>query len=184
MTDGPGERRGPWTVVAREEQYANPWISVREDRVVGPDGGEGRFGIVEMKPGVCVLPLGDDATAHLVRVYRYTLDRESIEAVAGGREDDEPSEDAARRELREEAGVTADRLEPLGVIDQLTEAVVSPCHLFLARGLTFGRPNRERGERIEPVALPLERAVALVMDGTISHAATAVLVLKAARLAD
>ena len=63
--------------------YSNPWITVREDRVIQPDGEEGAFGVVEMKPGVSVLPVDDDGTAYLVRVYRYTLARNSLEALAG-----------------------------------------------------------------------------------------------------
>ncbi len=175
------EKRGQWTVLDSAVQYSNPWITVREDRVIQPDGQEGAFGVAEMKPGVSVLPIDDDGTVYLVRVYRYTLDRECLEALAGGVEDDEDLQDAARRELREEAGIEAADLIDLGVVDQLTEVVVSPDHLFLARGLSFTRPDQEETEDIERVAVPLAQAVEWAYDGTISHAASVVLILKAAR---
>jgi 8-oxo-dGTP pyrophosphatase MutT (NUDIX family) len=176
------EKRGQWTVLDSEVLYSNPWITVREDRVIQPDGEEGAFGVVEMKPGVSVLPVGDDGTVYLVRVYRYTLDRDSLEALAGGLEEDEDPVDAARRELREEAGIEATELLDLGVVDQLTEVVVSPDHLFLARGLSFTASDREETEQIERVAVPLEQAVQWALDGTIGHAASIVLITKAAHL--
>ena len=153
------EKRGEWTVLDSAVHYRNPWITVREDRVIQPDGQEGTFGVAEMVPGVSVLPVDDDGTVYLVRVYRYTLDRQSLEALAGGIEDDEDPKEAARRELREEAGIDAAELIDLGVVDQLTEVVVSPDRLYLARGLSFRTPDREETEEIERVAVPLHQAV-------------------------
>jgi 8-oxo-dGTP pyrophosphatase MutT (NUDIX family) len=175
------EKRGEWTVLDTTVHYRNPWITVREDRVIQPDGQEGAFGVVEMTPGVSVLPVDEDGTVYLVRVYRYTLDRHSVEALAGGIEDGEDPQEAARRELREEAGIDAAELIDLGVVDQLTEVVISPDRLFLARGLSFNRPDREETEEIERVAIPLHQAVEWAYDGTVTHAASVVLILKAAR---
>ena len=176
------EKRGEWTVLDSAVQFSNPWITVREDRVIQPDGKEGAFGVAEMIPGVSVLPVDDDGTVYLVRVYRYTIDRHSLEALAGGIEDDEDPEEAARRELREEAGIDAAELIDLGMVDQLTEVVISPDRLYLARGLSIRKPDREETEEIERVAVPLHQAVEWAYDGTITHAASVVLILKAARL--
>jgi 8-oxo-dGTP pyrophosphatase MutT (NUDIX family) len=175
------EKRGEWTVLDRAVLYRNPWITLREDRVIQPDEQEGTFGVAEMVPGVSVLPVDDDGTVYLVRVYRYTLDRHSLEALAGGIEDGEAPQEAARRELREEAGIEAVELIDLGVVDQLTEVVVSPDRLYLARGLSFNKSDREETEEIERVAVPLHQAVEWAYDGTITHAASIVLILKAAR---
>jgi ADP-ribose pyrophosphatase len=181
-TNGGGRRRGPWTVAESAVVYENPWIRVRQDTARQAAGEETVFGVVEMKPGVSVLPLAADGRVHLVRVYRYTLDLDSLEVVSGGVDEGEPPEEAARRELREEAGIEASELVDLGAIDQLTEVVVSPNRMFLARGLSFGAPEREPSERIETVAVPLAEALRMVMAGEISHAASAVLLLKTGRL--
>jgi ADP-ribose pyrophosphatase len=175
------EKRGEWTVLDSAVQFSNPWITVREDRVIQPDGEEGAFGVVELIPGVSVLPVDDDGIVYLVRVYRYTIDRQSLEALAGGIEEGEDPQEAARRELREEAGIDAAELIDLGMVDQLTEVVVSPDRLYLARGLSFNKPDREETEEIKRVAVPLRQAVEWAYDGTISHAASVVLILKAAR---
>ncbi len=177
----PDEMNNPWQIISSKRVYDNPWITVREDRVIQPDGEEGAFGVVEMTPGVSVLPVDDDGTVHLVRVYRYTLDRHCLEALAGGIEDDEDPREAARRELREEAGIDAAELIDLGCVDQLTEVVISPDRLYLARGLSFRTPDREETEQIERVAVPLSQAVEWAYNGTITHAASVVLILKAAR---
>jgi 8-oxo-dGTP pyrophosphatase MutT (NUDIX family) len=176
------QQRGPLTVLESQQLYASPWIRVREDRVIQPDGLVGTFGVVEMTHGVSVLPIGDDGTVHLVRVFRYTLGRDSIEAVAGGIEDGEAPEATARRELREEAGIEAELIIPAGVADQLTENVVSPVHLFLARGLRFAEPQQEATEQISRVTVPLAQALEWAIDGKISHAASAVLICKAVHL--
>ena len=177
-----GQQRGEWTKLGSTVLYTNPWITVRGDRVIQPDGEEGTFGVVEMIPGVSVLPVDDDGTVYLVRVYRYTLDRESIETIAGGIEGAESAEETARRELREEAGIEAEELIALGVVDQLTEVVVSADHLFLARKLSFVKPEREETEQLACVAVPLEQAMAWALDGTIAHAASASLIFKAVHL--
>lgn len=176
------DRDDEWTVLDRQILYQNPWITVREDQVLQPDGKESAWGVVEMKPGVSVLPVDHDETVYLVRVYRYTIGRDSIEAVAGGREEGEDQQDAARRELREEAGISANELIDLGVIDQLTEIVVAKTALYLARRLTFGKPHREATEQISLVKAPLAQAVEWASDGTITHAGTATLIYRAARL--
>ena len=177
-----GHNEDAWTVLDSQVFYDNPWITVREDRVIQPDGEEATWCIAEMKPGVSVLPVADDGTAYLVRVFRYTIGRDSIEAIAGGIDEGETPEDAARRELREEGGIDAAELIDLGKTDQMTEVVVSPCHLFLARGLSFTRPNREETEQMRVVSVPLEQALDWAMDGTITHAASMALLFKAARV--
>jgi 8-oxo-dGTP pyrophosphatase MutT (NUDIX family) len=182
MSTMTAEQRGDWTVLGSGVLYSNPWIAVREDQVIQPDGKRGAFGVVEMTRGISVLPVDNEGNVYLVRVFRYTLDRESLEAIAGGIEEGESAADAARRELKEEAGIEADELLDLGVVDQLTEVVVSPDHLFVARGLSFGTTDLDATEAMTRVKAPLEEAVAWALDGAITHAASALLVLKAAHL--
>lgn len=178
------EQRGGWTVQGSDVLYENPWIKVREDKVIQPDGESGTFGVVELGPAVAVLPVHEDGTVSLVRVFRYTVDAECIETVAGGINEGEAVEDAARRELQEEIGLAADELIDLGETHQMTEIVVSPVRLFVARGLHDVPSNQDPTEELSRLDVPLGDAVDWALHGRIVHAATVALVLRAAHLLD
>jgi 8-oxo-dGDP phosphatase len=176
------EQRGGWTVQGSEVLYENPWIKVREDQVIQPDGESGTFGVVELGPAVAVLPIHENGTVSLVRVFRYTVNAECIETVAGGISEGETAEEAARRELQEEIGLAADELIDLGETHQMTEIVVSPVRLFVARGLRDVPANQDPTEELSRLDIPLADAVAWALHGRIIHAATVGLVLRAAHL--
>ena len=176
------EQRGGWTVLGSDLLYQNPWIRVREDQVIQPDGKQGIFGVVELGPMVAVLPVHDDGSVSLVRVFRYTINAECIETVAGGIGEDETAEDAARRELQEEIGLAAGELVDLGETHQMTEVVVSPVRLFVARGLRRVSSDQDPTEELSRLDVPLSEAVSWALHGRIVHAATAALVLRAAHL--
>lgn len=135
-----------------------------------------------MKPGVAILPVDEEGTAYLTREFRYAIGRDSIEVAGGGIDEDESPLDAARREAREELGVEANEWSGLGTIDPFTAVVRSPAHLFLARGLSFSPTEHEGTEAIEVVEVPFDEAVRLVLEGTITHGPSCVLILKAARV--
>jgi ADP-ribose pyrophosphatase len=93
----------------------------------------------------------------------------------------EEPEDTARRELREEAGLIAEKLIPMGRVDPFTTMLRCPNYLFLARGITEVPHEREEGEIMETFRVPLTDAVRMVMDGEITHGSSCVVILKAAR---
>src|SRR6188472_2783561 len=110
----PEETHNPWTTRASRPVYENPWIAVREDQVIRPDGQPGIYGVVHFKnAAVGVLPVDERGGIWLVGQYRYTLDLYSWEIPEGGGPAGEPPEVTAHRELREETGLTAGRLELL-----------------------------------------------------------------------
>ena len=87
--------------------YENPWIRVREDAVLRPDGEPGVYGVVEVRsPAVFVVPVTEAGEIVLVSVDRYSLGGLSWEVPAGGT-DGEETLAAAVRELREETGLAA-----------------------------------------------------------------------------
>ena len=169
---------GPWTILAEREVYRDPWTCLHRHEVRRPDGNPGTYSVVHLKPGVCAIALDDDERVHLTEEFHYAVGRVTLEGVSGGVEPDELLEVGARRELREELGITAERWLDLGRVDPFTASVLCPTQLFLARGLTFGMPELEGTETIRRATFPLSEAVAMVWNGRITHAPTCVGLLK------
>ncbi len=124
-------------------------------------------------PGaVVILPLLGDGRVCLIRNYRVAVCQTLVELPAGTRDRAENPAETARRELIEETGYRAQRIEPL------TEFLMSPgilnerMHLFLATGLTPGESAPEAGEQIENMLVAWPDALEMVRDGRISDAKT------------
>lgn len=180
----PREQHG-WRVTASRTGYENPWIRVREDDVVRPDGTPGLYGVVELRrPAVFVVALTDDDEVLMVSLYRYATQVMSLEVPSGGADDDEPL-DAARRELFEETGYTAREWTPLGRVDMVNGVADAPEHVFLARGLVDEATQATRDEQVlEGIigvqAVPWAQVLRLVADGGITDGETVAALMLAA----
>lgn len=173
---------GPWKILASQEVYRDPWLVVRKDEVLRPDGLPGTYSVARLLPGVCVVPIDEGQQVHLTEEFHYGVGRVTLEAVSGGIEAGEDGEVTARRELKEELGIRAANWLDLGTVDPFTGSVVSPTQMFLARDLEFGETRREGTELIRPVSMPLQQAVQDVLSSRISHGPTCVALLKTAWL--
>src|SRR5262245_41029991 len=144
------DRANPWTTLASRPVYENPWIAVREDRVLRPDGTPGIYGVVHFRNrAVGVLPVDGQGRVWLVGQFRYTLGRDSWAMPGGGGNGDEPRAATARRELREETGLLADRLELIATSHLSNSVSDEVAYVFRATGLSPGPSAPEGTERIE-----------------------------------
>lgn len=172
------KKKGEWTIKETAKKFECDFFEVIEDQVIKPDGSDGCYATVKMKPGVNVLPLDDDGNVYLTTQYRYALERECLEVIAGGIEENETPFDSAKKEAREELGIRAEEWHEFGVLDVDTSIVNSPAHQFLARRLKFGESEQESSENIKGVKLSLKEAVEKVLRGEITHAPSASLIMK------
>src|SRR5580704_3550286 len=104
----------PWRTLSSRTIYQNPWLTLREDKVIRPDGAEGIYSVVEIRPSCGIVAIDEDDRIALVGQWRYVHDRYSLEIPTGGSEQGETPLDAAKRELTEETGLTAKAWTALG----------------------------------------------------------------------
>lgn len=136
--------------------------------------------VVHHHGSAVILPVFDDGTVALVRQYRHPAVRYLLEAPAGSLDEGERPDDGAARELQEELGLTAGRME------KLSEFFVSPgfCEekmwVFLATELTEGKQQPEEDEVLEVVRLPIAEALEMISSGEIQDAKTIIALLLAA----
>lgn len=166
----------------REELYRGGIFTLTGHRVELPDGGEGRRDVVNHHGGACVAALDGEGRILLVRQYRFAAQRELLEIPAGKLEPGEDPEETAARELIEETGFSAARLV------KLTELLPTPAycteviHLYEGYGLTrVGGQQLDRDEFLDVEAVPLGKALEMVLAGKLPDAKTQVGILLLAK---
>jgi ADP-ribose pyrophosphatase len=158
--------------ISSREVYRNPWTSVREDVIERANGQRGIYGVIDKDPASIIIPL--EATAegefvYLIEQFRYTVGGRFMEFPQGGWEtEDVVPEELARGELREETGLTAEKMTHLSTLQIAYGVMNQKHHVFLAEGLTLGEPDPD----VEESDLVLRRVgVAefeqMVLDGVI-----------------
>jgi 8-oxo-dGTP pyrophosphatase MutT (NUDIX family) len=173
------ESNGPWLVHSSEIAYENPWIRVRHDTVTTPSGSEGIYGVVEMRPAIGIVALTDDLDVYLVGQHRYPHREYSWEIPEGIGKADEDVLTAARRELREETGLTAARWTSLGSMATSNCVSDETAHFFLAEELTEGEASPDETEVLEVRVVPFLDAFEMVRSGAIQDAMSIVALYRA-----
>ena len=177
-------KNNPWQTKSTRNIYENAWIKVREDAVTRPDGNDGIYGVVSMKNrAVGVVPLHADGTVTLVGQFRYPTQVYSWEIPEGGCPPEESLLDCARRELREETGLIAQSIIPLGGEIHLSNSVCDERgYLFLATELSQGEWAPEGTEELALQRLPLGEAVEMALRGEINDGLSVLALVLAARM--
>lgn len=178
------EPTNPWRTVDVRTVYETPWIGVEHHEVIKPNGQPGIYGVVRQKKvAVGVLPIAADGSVQLVGQWRYALDAYSWEMPEGGCEPDETAEACARRELAEEAGVTAAHL--VEVLRMHTSNSVSDEYAlcYIGYGLSPASGELDDTEVITRAQVPFAEVLAQVADGRITDSMTVACVLRAYHMA-
>ncbi len=160
--------------IASREVYRNDWMTVREDRVRRPDGSDGIYGVVD-KPHYALIIACDGDRFRLVEQFRYPLGLrrwEFPQGTAPGQADLDPTA-LARRELREETGLRAESMVPIGVLDVAAGMSSQRGTVFVATGITEGEHDREHTEQdMHSEWFDRAHLEAMIRDGEITDAQT------------
>ena len=185
MTKPQEEMKNPWKKLSSKEVYDNPWIKVEEHQVLNPSGNEGIYGKVHFKnKALGIVPLDEDLNTWLVGQYRYTLDEYTWEIPMGGGLIGVDILESAKRELKEETGLTASKWENILRIHTSNSATDEEGFVYVARDLEQGDTAFEDTEDLKIRKLKLDEAVGLVMDNQITDSLSIAGILKTKLLLD
>jgi ADP-ribose diphosphatase len=165
--------------------YTGKVLNLDIDRVRFPDGSTGELEMVR-HPGASAIipflsdPTGDDPQILLIKQYRYAAESFLYEVPAGRLDPGESPAECARRELLEETGCTAEKIEPLYTFYTTPGFIDERIHGFIATGITHGESAREADEFLTVETMTLSYALELIQKGEIRDAKTSVLILFAA----
>ena len=160
-----------WKKLSSKKIYDNPWITVVEDQVINPGGGQSQYGVVHFKnKAIAIVPLDDNGNTWLVGQERYTLGTYTWELPMGGAADGEEPIEAARRELKEETGLTASRWSQILRLHLSNSITDEEGFVFIAQDLEEGEPDFDETEDLQIRKLPLAEVVAMIGRGEITDA--------------
>jgi 8-oxo-dGTP pyrophosphatase MutT (NUDIX family) len=173
----------PWVKLNERKVYENPWIRVDEHQVIDPNGNQGIYGKVSFKnKALAIVPVDEDLNTWLVGQYRYTLDEYSWEIPMGGGPLDTDLLESAKRELREETGITAGSWEMIQRIHTSNSVTDEEGFIFMARDLSFGRTEFDDTEKLEIKKIPLREALGMALNNEITDSLSVTGLLKASRI--
>ena len=172
------------TMLESREIFNGHVIRVTVDKVQLEDGTTSTREIVHHHGGACILPVDADGSVTMVRQFRYAFGEEIWELPAGKLEADEDPFEAAKRELSEECGLTADNFIDLGVVYATVGYDSEKIYLWAATGLHKGGQHLDAGEFLDVVRMPFEEALQKVLHGEIKDSKTQIGLMKYALLRD
>ena len=164
--------------LSSETVYVGRVFTVTRDQALLENGQTAQRDVVHHHGGACILPYFEDGTICMVRQFRYAMHKELWELPAGKLEPGEDPFAAARRELTEECGLTADEFIPLGELYPTVGYDTEVIYTWIARGLHPAPMHLDEDEFLTPDRVPLEKACEMVLAGEICDAKTVAGILK------
>ena len=167
-----------WEIIESNKRADFPLFKVFEDVVKLPNGLKLDYYWVEKIPVVVLLPILSNKIV-MVKQYRYPIKSVSLELPAGHVWPNEKPLECAKRELKEETGFTAGKIEKILSYNPSTEYSDQVYHIFIAKDLKKGKISREKYELINVELLDIELVIEKIMNGTITDGRTIITVLLA-----
>ena len=168
-----------WKTLDSKVVYDNPWITLREDRVINPGGGENDYSHIHFKKtAIGIVPLDADGNTWIVGQDRYTLGEYSWEVPMGASEEGEEPLETAHRELKEETGLTAGSMKQLMKLHTSNSITDEVGYVFVAEQLKVGETNFDEMEVLDVRKLPLEDVVAMIGRGEMTDAISVAAILR------
>lgn len=162
----------PLETLKSETVYHGKAFAVRRELIRLPNGNETWLDIVDHPGAVTLVPVDPQGRVYFVRQYRHPIGGEILELPAGTLDPGEEPEACALREVREEIGMSASRLEKLGEFFLAPGYSTEYMHIFLATGLKPSPLPGDEDEIIQVVSLAPARAFELIAEGQIRDAKT------------
>jgi len=152
--------------------YQGRVFNVRQDQVQFPNGRMAKLDIIEHPPAVLIVPIDESGNILFIRQYRHATGKVILELPAGVVEDGETPEVCARREIREETGMSARSVDTLGGYYMVPGYSTEYLHVFLARDLQHEPLPGDEDEFIDVVRIPVFQAYAQAEAGEIHDSKT------------
>lgn len=160
-----------WITLTSKKKVDFPLFKVFKDRVKLPNGFELDYYRVEKTPVSVILPIISDKIV-MVNHYRYPIKSMSLELPAGHIQSNETPKECALRELKEETGFKAGKVERLLSYNPSTEYSDLTYYIFIAKDLKEGKPKMEKYEIIDIKILNVESVIDKIMNDTITDGRT------------
>lgn len=175
--------KNPWVKKKGKRIYENPWLCLDEDEVINPGGGISHYGKVHFKNlAIAVIPLDEDQNTWIVGQWRYALNEYSWEVPMGGGPLEIDRLESAKRELKEETGLTAKKWTEFMKVHTSNSVTDEVGYAFLAEGLTEGETEFDETEDLEIKKLPFKELHEMALDGRVTDGLSIVAILKLGRM--
>ncbi|NJC98678.1 MAG: ADP-ribose pyrophosphatase [Anaerolineales bacterium] len=149
----------PFELIRSETLMQGRAFKIRRDTLKTPDGRETKFEIIEHGGSVVIIPVDAEGNLLFVRQYRHAAGMDLLELPAGTRDGEEPFEECAAREIREETGMQAGKLQKVGEFYLAPGYSTEFMAVFIATGLTYNPLKADDDEFLEVEKIPLQDAL-------------------------
>ena len=172
-----------WKTLSSETVYENAWLELSHRDVINPSGNKGIYGLVKFKnQAIGVIPMDAEGNIYLVGQFRYAIDEYSWEIPEGGGLLGTDPLEAAKRELKEETGLVANKWTKLARIHTSNSATNEEGFLYIAEELIQKEAEPEDTEDLQIRKVSLNDAVEMVMRSEITDSLSVCAILMTARL--